>query len=178
MAMLALLAGLVLAGGGGAADPLEWDGVTFRAWTDDASRLTFPLPLTQVLLESRHFPDATALQMTDVHSLSGPRGEVVELGVFRNAKRLPLDAFIREALPFLRVSTHVEMPWLATKERVPAMLFEHPRSSQQWATRAAVFPVGDRVVLVSCRNVEDRQAVAAFEAIVASLEGRPQGRGP
>jgi hypothetical protein len=43
------------------------------------------------------------------------------------------------------------------------------RSGQQYASRAAVFLLGARVIVVSCRNAEDRFAVAAFEAVLAGL---------
>jgi hypothetical protein len=53
---------------------------------------------------------------------------------------------------------------------VSAVLFEHPRTGQQYARRAAVFASGGFVIVVSCRNIEDRFAAGAFAALLAGLE--------
>lgn len=173
MQLSSFLIAVVLAGGGGSADPLPWDGVTLRRHEDPVARVAFPLPLTQTVLERRHFPEATAEQMTDVFTLVGPQVEEVELGLFRNPKQLELNAWVDAALPFLRSPEHTVLPWFATRARVPAVLFEQPRSGQQYARRTAVFRLGERVVSLSCRNIESPRAVAAFEAILASLEALP-----
>jgi len=173
MPLSSLLIAVVLAGGGGSPDPLPWDGVTLRRYEDPVARVAFPIPLTQTVLESRHFPEAAPEQMTDVFTLVGPQVEEVELGLYRNPKQLGLDAWVTATLPFLRAPEHTVLPYFALKSRVPAVLFEQPRSSQQYARRTAVFRLGERVVVLSCRNIESPRAVAAFEAILGSLEALP-----
>lgn len=173
MSIAAVLVATLLSGGGGAADPLAWDGLTFRTLKDDAARLSLPVPLTGSLVESRHFPDATPAQMTDVVVVSNQAGVLVELGVFRDEKRRPLADFITATLPFLRAPDATSMPWTATKAKVPAVLVEQPRSGQQFARRDAVFRVGDRVVHLTCLNLEDRAAVTVFEALLERLEVAP-----
>lgn len=168
-----LLLAVVLSGGGGSADPLPWDGVALRRYEDAAARVAFPLPLTQTVLESRHFSEAAPEQMTDVFTLVGPQVEEVELGLYRNPKQLALGAWVDATLPFLRAPEHTVLPWFATRARVPAVLFEQPRSGQQYARRTAVFRLGERVVALSCRNIESPRAVAAFEAILGALEALP-----
>lgn len=171
MTPTALLFAVVLTGGGQVADPLPWDGVTVRVVTDETSGVRFPVPLTGVLVESRHFSDAKpGLQMRHVFTLSSAEGEVAEVAVFENPKQLGLEAFIAQTLGFLRVSEHAEMSWTATPAKVTAVLFEHPRTGQQYARRAAVFARGGYVLVVSCRNLEDRFAAGAFAALVAQLE--------
>ncbi len=168
-----LVLAVVLSGGGGVEDPLTWDALSFRKHVEPAARLAFPVPLTQALVESRHFPEATATQLAHTVTISGRDRVLVELGVFKNPKRLALDAFVAATLPFLRTGDTTRMPWLAMKERVPALLFEQPRTGQQFARRAAVFRAGDRVVLLTCLDIEDRAAVAVFEAILGQLEVTP-----
>lgn len=171
MTPAALLLAVVLNAGSPLADRLPWDGVTTRVVVDEASGLRFPVPLTGVLLESRHFADAKpAFQMRHVFTLSSVEGEVAEVAVFENPKQLGLEAFIVQTLGFLRVSEHAEMSWTATPAKVNAVLFEHPRTGQQYARRAAVFARGGFVIVVSCRNLEDRFAAGAFAALVEQLE--------
>lgn len=168
-----LLLSLSLAGSAPMTDRLPWDGVSLRTVVDDAAGVRFPVPLTGVLLESKHFAKATpGVQMRHVLSVSSADGEVLELGVFENPAALELGAFVEKALPFLRVTEHTEMPWTATSAKVPALLFEHPRSGQQYARRTAVFSVGTQVFVVSCRNFEDRFAAGAFAAVLTQLEVR------
>jgi len=164
---------LVLAGGGGSPDPLTWDQVSFRRYDDAAARVAFPVPLTQAVVESRHFPDATPAQMKDVLVVSGKDGELLEIGVYDDPKHRSLDAFVKATLPMLLTPDTTKMPWLATSERRAALLFEQPRTGQQFGRRAAVFRIGSRVVHVTCVNIEDPKAVAAFEAVVAQAEVRP-----
>lgn len=173
MSFAAVLVATLLSGGGGSADPLAWDGVSFRTLKDDAARLALPVPLTGSLVEIRHFPNATPAQMTDVVVVSNQDGVLVELGVFRDAKRRSLADFVTATLPFLRAPESTSMPWTATSEKRPAVLFEQPRSGQQFARRDAVFRVGDRVVHLTCLNLEDRAAVTVFEALLARLEVSP-----
>jgi hypothetical protein len=170
MTACALVVASTLAGGGGATDPLPWDLVSFRTHVDAATGLSLPVPLTGVLLTSRHFADAREGQMTDVLTFTGRDTEWVELGVFDNPRHRELSSFVDETLPFLRLGPHTEMPWLATPRRVPARLFEAPRTGQQYGRRSAVFLLGSHVVVVSCRNLADRAAVSAFEALVERLE--------
>ncbi len=166
-----LLLAVVLTGGSPIADRLPWDGVTVRMVADAASGLRFPVPLTGVLLESRHFADARpGFQMRHVFTLSSVLGEVAEVAVFENPRQLDLEAFIAQTLGFLRVSEHAELSWTATPSKVHAVLFEHPRTGQQYARRAAVFARGGFVIVVSCRNIEDGFAAGAFAALVAQLE--------
>jgi hypothetical protein len=173
MSFAAVVVATLLSGGGGSADPLPWDGVSFRTLKDQGARLSLPVPLTGSLVEIRHFPEATPAQMTDVVVVSNQRGVLVELGVFRDRKRRPLADFVRATLPFLRAPEATSMPWTATREKVPALLFEQPRSGQQFARRDAVFRVGDRVVHLTCLDLEDRAAVAVFEALLERLEVYP-----
>lgn len=164
------LVALALAGGAPLADPLPWDGVTTRVLRDEASGLLVPVPLTGVLVTARHAQKAVpGKQLRHVFSVSSHDGEVLELGVFENPKRLSLEDFVAASLPHWRVSEHTELPWTVTAAKVPALLFEQPRTGQQYASRAAVFVLGARVIVVSCRNAEDRFAVAAFEAVLAGL---------
>ena len=166
-----LLAALILTGGSPLHDGNAWDGVSLRTVTDETARVTLVVPLTGALLETHHFTDAKAgAQMRHVFTLSSLRGEAVELGVFENPEGLDLDAFLAEHLAFFRLAEHTELPWTATKQRVKAVLFEHPRTSQQYARRAAVFAVGRRVFVLSCRNLEDRFAAGAFAALLSELE--------
>lgn len=165
-----ILVALTLAGGAPLKDALPWDGLTTRPLVDQPSGLTLPVPLTGVLVTTRHFEQARpGEQLRHVFSLSSRDGEVVEVGVFENPKRLGLEAFIAAALPHWRVSEHTEMSWTATAAKVPAVLFEQPRTGQQYASRGAVFLLGARVIVISCRNTEDRFAVGAFEAVLAGL---------
>ena len=167
----ALLVAVVLAGGAPLKDRLPWDGVTTRTLSDEVSGLRFPVPLTGVLVEARHFADAKpGLQMRHVFTLSSGEGEVAEVAVFENPRQLALETFIAQTLGFLRVSEHAEMSWTATPSKVSAVLFEHPRTGQQYARRAAVFTRGGLVIVVSCRNIEDRFAAGAFAALVEHLE--------
>ena len=77
--------GLALSLGGGAPDTLPWDGQTYRTYADPAAHLAFPIPLTQTRVEARHFgTTASATQMTDVFTLSGPTGAELEIGVWSN----------------------------------------------------------------------------------------------
>lgn len=165
-----ILVALTLAGGAPLKDPLPWDGLTTRLLVDQPSGLSVPVPLTGVLVTARHFEKARAgEQLRHVFSLSSRDGEVVEVGVFENPKRLELEPFIAAVLPHWRVSEHSELSWTATAAKVPAVLFEQPRTGQQYASRGAVFLLGARVVVVSCRNADDRFAVGAFEAVLAGL---------
>ena len=171
MNKIALLVSLVLHGGSPLTDRLPWDEVTTRTVTDEASGLRLPVPLTGALLQSRHFSDAKpALQMRHVFTLSSVEGEVAEVAVFENPKQLELEAFITQTLSFLRLGEHAEMAWTATPAKVKAVLFEHPRTGQQYARRAAVFSSGGFIIVVSCRNIEDRFAAGAFAALLAGLE--------
>lgn len=168
------LVALLLAGGGGSPDPLSWDGHSLRRATDTKAHLAFPVPLTQTLIEARHFPEATMAQMTDVLMLSGPQGYEVEIGVFRRTADVTLDKFLDTTLAVVRAGQHTEMPWVAQKERVPAKLIELPRTGQQFAQRVAVFFVpGGRAVAITCWNAEDRRSLAVFEAVLAGLEVLP-----
>lgn len=166
-----LLLCVVLNGGGPLEDKLAWDQVTVRVVVDEASGLRLPIPLTGVLLQTRHFADATpGVQMRHVFTLSSLEGEVVEVAVFENPRRLELEPFIVQTLGFLRVSEHSELSWTATPSKVSARLFEHPRTGQQYARRAAVFCSGGYVIVVSCRNLQDRFAAGAFAALLSGLE--------
>ena len=170
MIQVALVA-MVLHGGSPLTDRLPWDEVTTRLVADEASGLRLPVPLTGALLQSRHFADAKpSFQMRHVFTLSSAEGEVAEVAVFENPKQLGLEAFIVQTLGFLRVNEHAEMTWTATPAKVSAVLFEHPRTGQQYARRAAVFASGGFIIVVSCRNIEDRFAAGAFAALLAGLE--------
>lgn len=172
-ALGSLVVAMVLAGGAPLDDSLPWDGVTTRVVIDEQSGLRFPVPLTATLVESRHFPSARpGVQVQHLFTLSSTAGEVAEIALFENPKQLGLDEFVTQTLSFLRVTEHTELPWTATPAKVPALLFEHPRSSQQYARRAAVFALGSFVVVISCRNLEDRFAAGAFAALLAGLEVR------
>jgi hypothetical protein len=167
----ALLVSLMLHGGSPLADRLPWDGLTTRWVVDEASGLRLPVPLTGVLLQTRHFADAKpSLQMRHVFTLSSVDGEAVEVGVFENPKQLALEAFLAQTLGYLRLVEHAEMAWTATPAKVPAVLLEHPRTGQQYASRTAVFASGNFIIVVSCRNIEDRFAAGAFAAVLAGLE--------
>ncbi len=164
---------MALGAGGGSSDPLPWDGHSFRRLVDAEAKVAFPVPLTQTLIESRHFPEALVTQSTDFLLLSGPEGFEVEIAIFRRGAAKTLTEWIDATLPFLRAAQHTELPWFAMRERVVAQLFELPRSGQQFSQREAVFFVPGRVVRVSCRNAEERRAVAVFEAVLAGLEVLP-----
>ena len=169
--MISLLLSLVLHGGSPLTDALPWDEVTVRVVADEASGLRLPVPLTGALLQSRHFADAKpSFQMRHVFTLSSVEGEVAEVAVFENPKQLGLEPFIAQTLGFLRINEHAEMAWTATPAKVSAVLFEHPRTGQQYARRAAVFASGGFIIVVSCRNIEDRFAAGAFAALLAGLE--------
>jgi hypothetical protein len=170
---LGLLVAVALSAGGGSPDPLKWDGQSWRRTVDAQAKIAFPVPLTQTLIESRHFPEALATQSTDFLMLSGPQGFEVEIALFRRDSSVTLSKWIDVTLPFLRTAQHTELPWFAMKERVTAQLFELPRSGQQYAQREALFFIPGRVVRVTCRNVEDRRALAVFEAVLAGLEVLP-----
>lgn len=171
MSAVTLLVALLLNGGSPLEDRLPWDGVSVRVVVDEASGLRLPVPLTGVLLQSRHFADAKpAQQMRHVFTLSSVDGEVAEVAVFENPRQLALEPFIAQTLGFLRVSEHAELSWTVTPAKVSAVLFEHPRTGQQYARRAAVFALGGFVIVVSCRNLEDRFAAGAFAALLSGLE--------
>ena len=171
MTPAAVLVCLLLNAGAPLEDKLAWDEVTVRVVLDEASGLRFPLPLTGVLLQSRHFAAAKpGAQMRHVFTLSSLEGEVAEVAVFENPKQLTLEGFITQTLGFLRVAEHTELTWTATPAKVSAVLFEHPRTGQQYARRAAVFSVGGLIIVVSCRNFEDRVAAGAFAALLSGLE--------
>ncbi len=166
-----LILSLLLHGGGPLDDRLPWDGVTVRQLEDKASGVQLPVPLTGVLVQTRHFADAKpGEQMRHVFTLSSLEGEVAEVAVFENPEELALEEFISRTLGFLRVSEHSELSWTATRAKVSAVLFEHPRTGQQYARRAAVFSTGGYVIVVSCRNVQDRFAAGVFAALIAGLE--------
>ena len=166
-----LFLSLLLHGGGALEDRLPWDGVTVRELEDKASGVHLPIPLTGVLLQTRHFADAKpGEQMRHVFTLSSLEGEVAEVAVFENPNQLELEPFIGHTLSFLRVSEHSEMSWTATRAKVSAVLFEHPKTGQQYGRRAAVFATGGYVIVVSCRNVHDRFAAGVFAALISGLE--------
>jgi hypothetical protein len=166
-----MLIATLLAGGGPANDRLEWDGVSTRTVSDEASGVRLPVPLTGMALETKHFASAKpGVQMRHVFSLSSPQGEALEVGVFENPQGLSLEVFVSKSLTYLLVAEHVEMPWTATPSKVKALLFEHPRTGQQYARRTAVFAIGGRVITLSCRNLQDRFAVGAFAAALDGLE--------
>lgn len=168
-----LLVALLLAGGAPLEDTLAWDGVSTRAAHDPTSGVRFPVPLSGALLETRHFPDAPAgVQARHLFRLSSREGEVLEVAAFENPKRLPLGDFVGSALGFLRLGEHAELPWTVTAAKVSALLFEHPRSGQQFARRTAVFSTGGLVFVVTCLNLEDRFAAGAFAAVLDGLEVR------
>jgi len=173
MFVSALAIAVVLAGGSPLDDRLPWDGKSVRLLRDDEARVAFPVPLTGALLESRHFAEATPGQHRHRIALSSVRGEAVELAVFENPRRLSLDDFIAQVLPVLRLNEHAVMEWTATRLAVRAVQFDLPRSEQQFAQRVAVFAVGARVFVVSCRDVDDAFAVAAFAALLKGLEVDP-----
>lgn len=171
MSVSAVAIAVVLAGGSPLTDGLPWDGHSLRVVRDDAARLVLPVPLTGVLLERRSFDKAVpGQQLRHRVVLSSVRGEAVELGVFENPKGLGLEDFVAGNLAVLRLNEHAVMEWTATRASVRALLFELPRSEQQHAQRVAVFAVGARVFVVSCRDVDDAFARAAFTALVSGLE--------
>ena len=171
MTPAALILSLLLHGGAPLEDRLPWDQVTVRVVVDEASGVRLPIPLTGVLLQTRHFADARpAEQMRHVFTLASLDGEVAEVAVFENPRHLELEPFIVQTLGFLRINEHSEISWTATPARVRAVLFEHPRTGQQYARRAAVFATGGYVIVVSCRNVQDRLAAGAFAALISGLE--------
>jgi hypothetical protein len=170
---VATLLALILAGGGGSTDLNRWDGVSLRRHEDRAAKVAFPIPLTQTVLTARHFSEATERQMKHVFTLTGPTVEEVEVGLFENPKSLGLEAWVKANLSFLRAEGNTSMPWQATPKRVPALVIEQPRSPQQYGQRVAIFRLGERMVVVSCRNVESPRAVTSFEAILAGLEVLP-----
>lgn len=168
-----VLVALLLAGGAPLEDTLAWDGVSVRPVQDAASGVRFPVPLTGALLETRHFADAQAgVQARHLFRLSSREGEVLEVAAYENPKRLPLDVFVGQSLAFLRLGEHTELPWTVTAAKVSALLFEHPRSGQQYARRTAVFSTGGLVFVVTCLNLEDRFASGAFAAVLDGLEVR------
>jgi hypothetical protein len=174
MSVSAVAIAVVLAGGSPLTDRLPWDGHSLRVVRDEGARLAMPVPLTGVLLERRTFRDAAAgEQFRHRFVLSSVRGEAVEVGVFENPKGLSVDDFVTHTLAVLRLNEHAVMEWTATRASVRALLFDLPRSEQQYAQRVAVFAVGARVFMVSCRNVDDAFALAAFTALVSGLEVDP-----
>lgn len=174
MTISTLALALVLAGGSPLSDPLRWDGKSLRVLHDEQARVRLPVPLTGVLVERRHFADATpGEQLRHRIALSSTQGEAVELAVFENPKRLALDVFAARTLAVLRLGEHSAMEWTATPAKVRALLFDLPRSEQQFAQRVVVFSVGARVFVVTCRNVDDAFALAAFNAVVTRLEVSP-----
>jgi len=165
--MLALVA---LSSGGGSSDPLAWDGLTFRRYADARAHVAFSVPLTQTLLESRHFANVAETQMTDVLTLSGPSGFELEIGIWANPKQESVDAWIPEHLGFLLTSDRAQIPWHAMHGHTPAVLFEHPRTGQQFGRRTAVFAVDGKIVRITCINKDDQRAAAEFEAALDSFE--------
>lgn len=168
----ALYMAVALSAGGGAADPLPWDGQSWRVYDDARAHLAFPVPLTQTLVESRHYPSADPSQMTDVLTLSGPDGYELEIGVWRNARHLSLEDWIASYATFLRSADTTTLLWQATPAHVTARLFEQPRDGQTWARRSAVFLMGSRVVKITVLNRDDARSEAEFEAILEQLEVR------
>lgn len=170
LSVTALYVAVTLAAGGGAPDPLPWDGRTFRTYVDAKAHLAFPVPLTQTLLESRHFAAASPAQMTDVFTLSGADGYELEIGVWNNARQLDLEAWISTYATFLRSADTTTLLWKATPEHVRAVLFEQPRDGQTWARRSAVFAVGERIIKITVFNRDDARSEAEFEAILDGLQ--------
>ena len=172
--LLAPLVSLVLALGGAVSDPLPWDGDAYRTYSDAIARVAIPVPLTQTRVESRHFgATASAAQMTDVLTVSGPEGAEVEVGVWSNPAHLELSAWVSANAPYLLTPDRFEGPGWASGGRIPARRFEHPRSGQQFARRTAVFARGERVFSVTCWNRDDARSAAEFEKILDGIEELP-----
>jgi hypothetical protein len=144
---------------------------TYRRYVDAVAQVAFPIPLTQTRVESRHFGRrALPHQMTDVLTLSGPETDELEVAIWENPAQLELGEWIRTTLPILLSPDRAEVPWHAAGGRVPARLFEYPRTGQQYGRRTAVFAVGHRVVKLTCWNKDDPRAAAAFEQLLEGFE--------
>lgn len=170
ISVTALYVAVTLAAGGGAPDPLPWDFHSWRRYEDPKAQLAFPVPLTQTLVESRHFTGTSPGQMTDVITLSGPQGFELEIGVFRDAGALELEDWIASYAAFLKTADTTRLLWHATRAHLRAQLFEQPRDGQTWARRTAVFRAGNRIIKLSCLNKDDPRSEAEFETILEQLE--------
>jgi hypothetical protein len=150
----------------------QWDGATFRAYSDEAANVSFEVPLTQFRVESRHFDEAKVGQARHLLVLSGPEGAEVTVDVFYDAGPAEAGRFFEEHLPFLRqpevsiASVMVEGP------RLPGLLFVQPRM-QAFARRTVLFASGERVVRITCLNADDTRTRAVFERVLKTfhLEG-------
>lgn len=176
MACVILLAqmalGLALAAGGGIKDPHVWDGETYRPYEDAAAEVAFPVPLTQSLVDARHFQTGDPAQMTDVLTLFGPEGEEVEVGIWQNREALALGDWIAKYEPFLLTPDRAQFLWHASHGRLDAQMFEYPRTGQQYARRTAIFASGGRVFRVTCMNRDDARAEAVFESVLEGIEAQ------
>jgi len=177
--MVSLLIGLLFTSGvQGATGPAEpgafaaaWDGQNFRVYKDEASGVSFEVPLTGFLLEARHFePGLPVVQAKHLFTLSGPNGPEVTIDVWVDASKPDVASFFEAHLAFMRDGETSIASVVVSKQHVAGMLLSQPRSGQSFGRKAAVFAVGDRVFRITCLDKDDERARKVFERLVQSFD--------
>lgn len=171
----ALLGLLVLTGMPGPVEPstpaAKWDGQSFRRYADEASGLSFEVPLAGFLLEARHFePELPVGQVKHLFTLSGPNGPEVTVDVWVDPSQPGVAAFFEAHLSFMRDGETSLASVVVSKQRAAGMLLAQPRSGQSFGRKAAVFAVGDRVFRITCLDKDDERARKVFEHLLETFD--------
>jgi len=162
--MLNLVVALALAGGAPELNGPRWDGRTFRPYVDAKAAIAFDVPMSEALIESRHFDEPK--RAAHVLSVIGPSGVEVELDVF-NDPREP-GAVLDAEMSFLK-SPGSSTASVVVARRLPALLIVQPTTSSAYAMRTALFTVGGRLIRVTCPLADDKRARAIFERVLESF---------
>jgi hypothetical protein len=154
-----------------AAGAAKWDGQSYRGYSDEASGLSFEVPLAGFLLEARHFePELPVGQVKHLFTLSGPTGPEVTVDVWVDPSKPDVSAFFEAYLAFMRDGETAIASGVVSKQRVAGLLLAQPRSGQSFGRKAAVFAVGDRVFRITCLDKDDARARKVFERLLETFD--------
>ena len=174
-ALIAFLVIPVVEGGKGPAEPTPWaapwDGQSFRPYRDAAAGVSFEVPFSGFLLESRHFDaDAAAGTARHILTLSGPNGPEVTVDVWVDARGSDLARWFEVNLAFMRDAETSIASVVVSKQRAGGMLLSQPRSGQSFGRESAVFAFGGRVFRVTCLDKDDVRARKVFERVLETFD--------
>jgi hypothetical protein len=99
-----------------------------------------------------------------------PLQPLVGVDLWENPSRLSLPDWFEAHLAFVR-DRHAVIRWsVGARQRTLTMLIERPRSPQAFGQRIALLALRGQVVRITCYDVDEPVAAAAFERALSSFE--------
>jgi hypothetical protein len=158
-----------------AAAEVAWDGTSYRAYVDPASRLRFQVPSTGHRVLAQQFPLTTPpVKMKHAMAIAQGSAETVRVEVWHNTERLELQAWFDKYMAFT-LSGGAALRRARAAGGVEAIVVDQPRSPQASARTMGFFELGNRVVRVTCLDADSDRAHAVYDKVLETLrtEGAP-----